>query len=443
MDDDPLPLQLMVLFLLILLNAFFAAAEVAMLSIKPAVLRKLELEGGRRGRKVAKLAADSGRFLSAIQVGVTFAGFLASAFAADSFANPVTDLLVRSGVQFVSPTALHHISVILITLLLSFLSLVFGELVPKQIGLRYTEKVALETVDAVSFFASLTAPFVWILNHSVSGVLKLFGAAHHDRNDVTEEEIRLMVDMGEEHGTIESDERQMIENIFEFNDTSAEEVMTHRTEIVAINVDAAPSEVEALLKDCGFTRVPVFRDTVDQIIGFLHFRDYFAAKMELDGVPDISHLLKPVYLAPASMRANVLFRHMQKEKYGMAIILDEYGGTAGLVTLEDLLEEIVGSLYDEFDDPADELEEIEPNLWRVDGSVRVADVTRATGVALPDSEFETIGGLVFERLDVVPSVGDEVELDGFNVKLTVETVDERRTGKLLMRYTQPEPEEEK
>ncbi len=441
MEDGPLLWRLIVLFLLILLNAFFAGAEVALLSIKPASLRKLEQQKGRRGRKLASLAGDSGRFLSTIQVGVTFAGFLASAFAADSFAEPLTNGLLRLGVNFIAPETLHTLSVILITVVLSFLSLVFGELIPKQIGLRYAEGVALYTAGPVSFFAGLTAPFVWVLNRTVGGILKLFGIAPHDRNHITEEEIRLMVDIGEESGAIDSDERKMIENIFEFNNTSAEEVMTHRTDMVAIDLDSDQEQIEKAFQH-GFTRVPVYRESIDQIIGFLHIRDYFAAKILDRAVTDLAGLVKPVYLAPASMRANVLFRNMQKEKYAMAVVLDEYGGTAGLVSLEDLLEEIVGSLYDEFDEPEVAVEKLAENYWKIDGSLRLDEATRETGVALPESDFDTIGGLVFERLNEVPEAGDEAAFPDYGVVLTVDSASDRRINRVLLRYTPPQDESE-
>ena len=434
MDDDPLSLRFTLLFLLILLNAIFAAAEVALLSIKPASLHMLSESGGRRGRILAKLAGNSANFLSTIQIGVTLAGFLASAFAADSFATPMTHRLMDMGVTFLSEDALHTFAVILITLVLAFFSLVFGELVPKQIGLMYADKVALYSAGFISMFSRLTAPLVWLLSVSVAAILKLLGVVHHNRHDVTEEEIRIMVDIGEKSGAIESDERQMIENVFEFNNITAEDVMNHRTNIVAINVDATPESVERILTESGFSRVPVYRDSIDQIIGFLHFRDYFAAKMD-NAEPKIFDLVKPVYLAPASIRANVLFRRMQRDKYGMAIILDEYGGTAGLVTIEDLLEEIVGSLYDEFDEPETGIELLAENLWRIDGAMRIDDVTKATKVELPKGEFDSIGGLVFEMLDEVPAVDNIVNLTGYNAVLTVEAVSDRRIDKVMLRYT--------
>lgn len=442
MDGDSYLFRLFLLFFLILLNAFFAAAEAALLSIKPASVRRLAEEAGARGKRLADLTENSGRFLATIQVGVTLAGFLASAFAADSFAGPVTSWVQGWLGDGVYPALLHGAVVVFITLILSFVTLVFGELVPKQLGLRYTETIALRAARPVNFLAEIAAPFVFTLEAAVNGILKSFGVKPGDRNEVTEEEIRILVDMGEENGAIESDERQMIENVFEFNNTPAEEVMTHRTEIVALDIHSPPEEVERVLMECGFSRVPVYRDSIDQIVGFLHFRDYFTAKLLGHAKPELASLLKPVYLAPASMRANILFRNMRSKKYGMAVILDEYGGTSGLVSVEDLLEEIVGSLYDEFDDPGEELEPLGENTWRVDGSLRLADLSERTGVELPDGEYDTIGGLIFGILNAVPTAGDEVELPEFHVKLVAEAVGDRRTEKVLMKYLPSKKDDE-
>lgn len=355
-DGSLLFLQLLFLFFLILLNAFFASSEVALISLKPAVIRRLGQEGGARGRRLVRLTENSGRFLATVQVGVTFAGFMASAFAAESFSDPVTDLLCDSGVTFLPRGTLDGIIVVLITLILSYLSLVFGELVPKQLGLRYAEQVALYAAGPIDFTAKVTAPFVRLLNASVNGVLRMFGLSPGASQEVTEEEIRMMVDIGEENGAIESDEKRMIENVFEFNNTTAAEVMTHRTELVALEIDTPPDEVERVLLSCGFSRVPVYRNDIDDIVGMLHFREYLSAKLKGEAAPDIRKLLKPVYFAPGTMRANILFRNMQSRKFGMAVILDEFGGTSGIVSVEDLLEEIVGSLYDEYDEPEVEIE---------------------------------------------------------------------------------------
>ena len=440
-DGSLLLLQLLFLGFLILLNAFFASSEVALISLKPATVRRLGTEGGRRGRRLADLVGNSGRFLATVQVGVTFAGFMASAFAADTFSEPVTGWLYGLGFQFLSKKILGGVIMVAITILLSYISLVFGELVPKQLGLRYAEAVALNVAGPIDFIARVTAPFVWFLNASVDFVLRLFGVTPGNSQEVTEEEIRMMVDIGEENGAIESDEKRMIENVFEFNNTTAAEVMTHRTEMVALDIEAPPEEVEKVLMSCGFSRVPVYREDIDEIIGFLHFREYLSAKVQGNSAPDIRKLLKPVYLAPETMRANILFRNMQSKKFGMAIILDEVGGTSGLVTIEDLLEEIVGSLYDEYDEADIEIEQLGEGEWRIDGSMRLDEISRRLDLALPEEEYDTIGGLVFGMLNEVPTVGATVELPVSGISIRVESVEERRVDKVILQYTPPQEEE--
>ena len=440
-DGSLLLLQLLFLGFLILLNAFFASSEVALISLKPATVRRLGTEGGRRGRRLADLVGNSGRFLATVQVGVTFAGFMASAFAADTFSEPVTGWLYGLGFQFLSKKILGGVIMVAITILLSYISLVFGELVPKQLGLRYAEAVALNVAGPIDFIARVTAPFVWFLNASVNFVLRLFGVTPGNSQEVTEEEIRMMVDIGEENGAIERDEKRMIENVFEFNNTTAAEVMTHRTEMVALDIEAPPEEVEKVLMSCGFSRVPVYREDIDEIIGFLHFREYLSAKVQGNSAPDIRKLLKPVYLAPETMRANILFRNMQSKKFGMAIILDEFGGTSGLVTIEDLLEEIVGSLYDEYDEADIEIEQLGEGEWRIDGSMRLDEISRRLDLALPEEEYDTIGGLVFGMLNEVPTVGATVELPVSGISIRVESVEERRVDKVILQYTPPQEEE--
>ena len=445
-DGSLLFLQLLFLFFLILLNAFFASSEVALISLKPAVIRRLGQEGGARGRRLVRLTENSGRFLATVQVGVTFAGFMASAFAAESFSDPVTDLLCDSGVTFLPRGTLDGIIVVLITLILSYLSLVFGELVPKQLGLRYAEQVALYAAGPIDFTAKVTAPFVRLLNASVNGVLRMFGLSPGASQEVTEEEIRMMVDIGEENGAIESDEKRMIENVFEFNNTTAAEVMTHRTELVALEIDTPPDEVERVLLSCGFSRVPVYRNDIDDIVGMLHFREYLSAKLKGEAAPDIRKLLKPVYFAPGTMRANILFRNMQSRKFGMAVILDEFGGTSGIVSVEDLLDEIVGSLYDEYDEPEVEIEEVAENEWRIGGSMRLDEIARKLDILLPEEEYDTIGGLVFGELNAIPTVGAVVELPEAGVTIRVVSVDERRVEQVLLtrqpRTAEEEAEEE-
>lgn len=431
-DGSLLFLQLLFLGFLIFLNAFLVASEVALISLKPAAVRRLDQEGGRRGKRLATLTENSGRFLATVQLGVTFAGFLASAFAAESFAAPLTVWFTEHGVTFVSHGKLYGAAVVLIMLALTYFALVFGELIPKQLGRRYAEEIALRSAGPIDFLVRFSTPFVRVLDVSVNSALRLFGIKAENSRQVTEEEIRMMVDIGEENGAIESDEKRMIENVFEFNNTTASEVMTHRTELIAIEADTPPEEVAQVLLDCGYSRVPVYRGDIDDIVGFLHYREYLSAKLAGKAAPDVAQLLKPVYFAPETMRANLLFRNMQSRKIGMAVVLDEFGGTSGIVTVEDLLEEIVGSLYDEYDEPEVEIEKIADNVWRIEGAMHLDDISRQLGIQLPNEEYDTIGGLVFGKLNAIPNVGSTVELPELGIKIRVESVEERRVERVRL-----------
>ncbi|MCI7644224.1 MAG: hemolysin family protein [Lentisphaeria bacterium] len=436
-DDSTLFFQLLFLFCLILLNAFFAASEVAVISLSPGVLKKLEQKRSTKARHLKNILADYGRFLATVQVGVTFAGFMASAFAADIFSDTITEFLYDHGVTFLSKKILDGLIVVFITLVLSYVSLVFGELIPKQLGLKFSETVAVHVATPIDYFARLTRPFVWLLNNSVKQTLQLFGCSMMEAREVSEEEIRSMVDIGAENGAIENDERRMIENIFEFNTITAGEVMTHRSEVVALKLDTPAEKIEELFFSSVFTRIPVYKNDIDEIIGFVHFREYMTAKIRAGKSPDLAKVLHPVFFAPATMRANALFHSMQGKKIGMSVILDEFGGADGIVTLEDLLEEIVGSLYDEGDESGNEIEPIAANKWRIDGAVRLDEISRNLNLSLDGENFDTIGGLVFGKLNTIPAPGATVELPELNLHITVEKITERRVDKIVLEYIPP------
>ncbi|MEG2075094.1 MAG: hemolysin family protein [Victivallaceae bacterium] len=436
-DDSSLFFQLLFLFCLILLNAFFAASEVAVISLSPGVLKKLEQKRSTKALHLKNILSDYGRFLATVQVGVTFAGFMASAFAADIFSDTITEFLYEHGVTFFSKKVLDGLIVVFITIILSYVSLVFGELIPKQLGLKFSETVAVHVAAPIDYFAKFARPFVWLLNNSVKQVLQLFGCSMLESKEVSEEEIRSMVDIGAENGAIENDERRMIENIFEFNNITSGEVMTHRSEVIALKLDTPPEKIEELFFSSGFTRIPVYKSDIDEIIGFVHFREYMTAKIRNNKSPDLAKLLHPVFFAPATMRANVLFHSMQSKKIGMAIILDEFGGADGIVTLEDLLEEIVGSLYDEGDESGSEIEPIGENKWRIDGAVRLDEINRNLNLSFGGEDFDTIGGLVFGKLNALPAAGVMVELPELNLHITVEKITERRVDKVILEYTPP------
>ncbi len=445
MSDDPLLPKLFLLAVLILINAFFAAAEIAVISLSETKLKKQVEEGDKKAAKLLRLTQTPDHFLSAIQIAITLAGFLSSAFAADSFSDPLVSWMVDDlGVTVLEPAALNDLMVVLITLVLSYFSLVLGELVPKRIAMKRTEGVARFTAGAVSAVAGVFRPVIWLLSISTNGVLRLLGIdPRADQEDVSEDEIRMMVDLGEERGAIEASEKELIENIFEFNNTTAEDVMVHRTDMVLVWAQDGPDEVLRIIRESGRSRFPVYEEDADDIVGILNTRDLLLNAQEERPKPLLA-LLRPAYFVPDSVRTDVLFRDMQSKKVHMAIVVDEYGGTSGLVTMEDLLEEIVGNIYDEFD-PLEEkdIEQVEPGIWKASGGCDLERVAQALEVELPEEErSDTLGGLVFAQLSVIPEDGSQLEVDACGLHIRVLNFTDRRVEWALVSRLGPAPEEE-
>ena len=444
MPDDPsiLP-KLLVLIVLILVNAFFAAAEIAVISLSETKLKKQAEEGDKKAKKLLALTQTPDHFLSAIQIAITLAGFLSSAFAADSFSDPLVQWLVERGVTQIPEGTLNTLMVIVITIVLSYFSLVLGELVPKRIAMKKTESVARMTVGAVCTVATVCRPIIWLLSKSTNGVLRLLHIdPKADEEDVSEDEIRMMVDLGEERGTIETAEKELIENIFEFNNSTAEDVMVHRTDMVMVRSSDTPEEILNTIRQSGLSRFPVYEEDADDIVGILSTRVYLLNTQQAHPKP-LRELLYPAYFVPESVRTDVLFRDMQSKKVHLAIVVDEYGGTSGLVTMEDLLEEIVGNIYDEFDPQEEaELVQLEENLWQVSGSCDLEQLSQALGITFPeDQEFDTLGGLVFAQLSVIPSDGEELELDAYGLHIKVLNFTDRRVERALVSKLPTQPEE--
>ena len=442
--DDPL-LPIIVLVILILINAFFAAAEIAVISLSETKLRRQAEEGDKKAKKLLRLMQAPDNFLSAIQIAITLAGFLSSAFAADSFSDPLVRWLTEDkGFTAIPAGTLNTIMVVLITVVLSYFSLVLGELVPKRIAMKKTEAVARATVGAVAAVAVVFRPVIWLLSKSTNGVLRLLHIdPKADEEDVSEDEIRMMVDLGEERGAIESSEKELIENIFEFNNTTAEDVMIHRTDMVMVWAEDTGDEVLSTIRASGLSRFPVYEEDADDIIGILNTRDYLL-NAQSPRPKSVRELLRPAYFVPESVRTDVLFRDMQSKKVHMAIVVDEYGGTSGLVTMEDLLEEIVGNIYDEFD-PQEEkdIEQVGENLWRIAGSCELEKVSEALGVEFPeDEESDTLGGLVFAQLSVIPEDGSQLEVDTCGLHIQVQNFTDRRVEWALVSKLPPAEGEE-
>ncbi len=426
--DDPL-LPIIILVILIFINAFFAAAEISVISLSETKLRRQAEDGDKKAKKLLALMQAPDNFLSAIQIAITLAGFLSSAFAADTFAGPLVRWLTETcGVTSISVNTLNTIAVVLITIVLSYFSLVLGELVPKRIGMKKTERVARFTVGVVSAVAVVFRPVIWFLSKSTNGVLRLLRIdPKADAEDVSEDEIMMMVDLGEERGAIEKSEKELIENIFEFNNTTAEDVMVHRTDMVMVWVDDSDEEIIRTIRESGMSRFPVYEEDADDIIGILNTRN-FLLNAQLSHPKPLRELLRPAYFVPESVRTDVLFRDMQNKKVHLAIVVDEYGGTSGLVTMEDLLEEIVGNIYDEFD-PQEEkdIEKLEENLWRISGSCELDLVAETLGIEFPeDLESDTLGGLVFAQLSAIPEDGSQLEVDACGLHIKVQELTDRR-----------------
>lgn len=450
MSDDPL-LSILILVILTAINAFFAASEIAVISLSETKLRKQAEEGDKKAKKLLALMQAPDNFLSAIQIAITLAGFLNAAFAADSFAGPLVNWLVQDlGVTAIPVGVLNTLMVILVTIILSYFTLVLGELVPKRIAMKKTEGVARATVGAVWAVATVFRPVIWLLSKSTNGVLRLLHIdPKADEEEVSEDEIRMMVDLGEERGTIEANEKELIDNIFEFNNTTAEDVMVHRTDMVMIWADDPADEILRTIQDSGMSRFPVCEEDADDIIGLLNTRDYLL-NAQLAHPKSLRELLRPAYFVPESVRTDVLFRDMQSKKVHMAIVVDEYGGTSGLVTMEDLLEEIVGNIYDEFDPQEEQvIEQLEDNLWRISGSCELDQVAEALNMEFPeDEESDTLGGLVFAQLSAIPEDGSQVAVDTCGLHIQVQNFTDRRVEWALVSKSppvsgQPEDEESK
>ena len=435
---------LLLLIVLIALNAMFAATEIAVISMNDVKLKNMAEDGDKRAKRLVTLTDQPTKFLSTIQVAITLASLLQSAVAADTFADQIVQKLVEAGVT-ISPSVLNGISIIVITMILSYFTLVFGELVPKRVAMKKTEAVARFTVGAVTSVAAVFRPVIWLLSKSTNGVLRLLHIdPKADEEDVSEDEIRMMVDLGEERGAIESNEKELIDNIFEFNNTTAEDVMIHRTDMVMLWVEDTREEILATIRSSGLSRFPVYEENADDIIGILSTREYLL-NAQAEAPKPMRELLRPAYFVPESVRTDVLFRDMQSKKVHMSIVVDEYGGTSGLVTMEDLLEEIVGNIYDEFD-PQEEkdIEKVGDNLWRVAGSCELERVAEATGVQFPeDEESDTLGGLVFAQLSFIPEDGSQFTVDACGLHIEVQSFNERRVEwALVSRLPEEETPEE-
>jgi putative hemolysin len=423
--------ELAVIVLLVLLNGVFVAAEIALVSIRPSRVEQM-VEDGRRGAgRVRKLTADPGRFLAVIQLAITFIGFLASAFAGVSLAERLSGVLVAVGMD---PGYAGAVALLVVTILLSLFTIVFGELVPKTLALAHPEAFSLGLARPVDIIGRIFRPLVALLTSLTRTISRALGAEVTSEAQITAEELRLIVERGGEQGILEAEEEQMINAVIELGDRRLHEVMVPRIAIVALAASASFDDAIDTVIQEGHSRVPVYESSVDEVVGILYAKDLLPfLKSSVESRPALRTLLRTPVFVPESMTIDDLLHEFQRRKVHIAIVLDEYGGTAGLVTIEDLLEEIVGEIQDEYDVEEPLIELIGDRSARVDGRAAVDDLLDIWDIKAEledEDEYDTVGGLVYHRIGGIPQPGDEIRVDG--LRLTVESTDGRRVGKVLV-----------
>lgn len=429
--------EIVVLLILIVLNAFFAASEIALISLNDNKIKLMAESGDKKAKMLDNLTSEPSRFLATIQIGITLAGFLASAFAAESFAGRMAALLNKWGVPL-SQSMLELVSVITITLVLSYFTLVLGELVPKRLALQKAEPIAMFAAAPLTVLSKVSSPFVKLLTLSTNGIVRLFGVdPNADEENVTEEEIRMMVDVGREKGTIQDSEKMMINNIFEFDNKTVSDIMTHRTNIVALSADTTLKETVEIVNLEKYTRMPVYEGDIDHIIGILHTKDLIPFIECADQEEfDLRSMLREPSFVLESMRLDQLFKVMQKSNIHMTIAIDEYGGTDGIVTIEDLIEEIVGNIFDEYDEPEldiAEIEQVDTNQYSMDGTLNLYEVEEVLKIELPSEDYDTLSGFVLGQLGYIPRHDERPEVEYKDIVFAVAEMDDRRIARVNVR----------
>ncbi len=428
--------QIAILVILIGLNAFFAASEIAFIALNDTKIEKQAKEGNKKAKQIEKMLETPSKFLSTIQIGITLAGFLSSAFASDAFASklaPVLNNMIPIGINI-----WQNISILIITIILSFFTIVFGELVPKRLAMKHYEKIAFATIGIIRTISIITAPFVKLLSVTTNEISKIFGVGENEEEIVTEEEIKMMVDQGKEDGTIQEDEKEYINNVFEFNDIVASEIMTHRTDMFAVDINTGANELleEIIKDDCKHSRIPVYDETVDEIKGILYVKDII--KNIGKKTFKIKNIMKEAYFVSQNKLINELFKEMQKNKKQMAIVVDEYGGTAGLITMEDILEEIVGDIFDEYDEFEEEYEKIDDKTYIISGKMPIYDVNKLLNSNIPEGDYDTLSGYLQEELGRIPTDEENPIIETKELTFKIEEYEDKRIIKVKVCKNQTE-----
>ena len=440
MVHNPLPWLLLLQLVFICLNAVFACAEIAVIKMNDNKLAKLAAAGDKRALRLTKLTEQPSSFLATIQVGITLVNLLSSAVATENFSDRLVAGLAGIGINI--PIAVINIlSVAIITVLLTYFTVLLGELVPKRLAMKNAEKIALSMSGLIYTVSRIFTPAVWLFTVSTNGLLRLFGVDPNSEDEENaEEEILMLLDAGKQKGTIQPEEQNMIQNIFEFDDISAGEIMTHRTEVTLLWLDETDEQWEQTILESRHSIFPICAESPDDIVGVLNAKDYLKLKNKTrDEV--MKKAVQPAYFVPESVRADVLFRNMKKTRNHFAVVVDEYGGMSGIITMNDLLEELVGDLEDDITIPVEAplIERIDSKTWQIQGTAPLNEVSKQLGVLLPDDEYDTFGGLVFGLLGSIPSDGSTPELEEYGLTIKVKKIKDRRLESAIVCLSDAKP----
>lgn len=409
------------------LNAVFACAEIAVISMNETKLKHLVENGNKRAKKLAALTEQPSRFLATIQVAITLSGFLNSAFASDNFAGLIANALMKTGIP-VPRSVLNSVAVLVVTIVLSYISIVFGELVPKRFAMKNSESLSLGLAPTLYGVAKLFSPLVSLLTVSTNLILKLFGMdPTEDDDQVTKEEIQMMLMEGNEQGVIDTQENEFIQNVFEFNDISADEICTHRSDVVVLDADDSLEEWKESIFKNRHSYYPVYKDSKENIVGILDTKDYFRLE-EVTKESIFEKAVEPAFFIPENIKAAKLFERMKQTRNYFAVLLDEYGEMSGIVTLHDLVEALVGDLYEENEDVTEKIQKLAPNIWRIRGDAEIDDVVEQLKITLPEEQddFDTFNGLIYSIIDRIPEDGSQFVCDAYGMRIHVKSVEKHK-----------------
>ena len=424
--------QLILQVVLILLNAFFAATEIAVISLNEKKVKARAEDGDKKAKTMLKMIEEPTRFLSTIQIGITLAGFLGAAFAADNFAEGLSNAIVEAfNIPREQAGIINTAAVVLITIILSFFTLVLGELVPKRVAMKYKEKLSEAVCGIIAGLATILKPIIWLLTVSTNGILRLFGIDPHEKEDsVSEEDIVLMLDAGADEGSLDQSDITYIKNVFKLDGMTAEDVMTPRRAMVLISEDAPAQDIVSVIENEGYSRIPVYSETTDNIVGILYARD-FLLRYQRPGFKLSDVMFQPTFV-PETAHLDALFKDMQKEHNHIVVVVNEYGETAGIVTMEDILEEIVGDIWDESDEEVDDFTPLGDDLYSVRCSANIEDFFEFFNLE-PDEETEvtTVNGWIIEKTGVIPEVGDSFDYE--HLTITVTKADDLMTHEITVK----------